>query len=91
MTVLGINDVTGRLKAWLEANQIPVDGLTVILNFRDSDAAARFDWVLNKELEAFAMAWSQAPGQWTVTTNFKMNGLSMKVESPIHPIARVPA
>ncbi len=77
-------EVTGKLNRWFAEHNIPTDGLTLILNFRDAKAAERFDLALNRELASVAMNWGNPNPQWVITTNFKINGIEMKVESPIH-------
>ncbi len=70
-----------RLLHWFAENNIPTDSLTVILNFRDRNAAAHFDMALRRSLDPIT-------DQITPTLDlreFELMGIKTKIESPLHP------
>ncbi len=73
---------TRALGRWFVQNNIPTDGLTVILNFQDANAAARFDAALLREIEALRIDHRSKLAE--ILSEFEMNGIKVKVESPIH-------
>jgi hypothetical protein len=74
---------THELQHWFAQHNIPTDGLTLILNFQDRDAAYRFDCALNQELQPLQMATNPVSFD---TREFQMNGVKVKIESPLHGI-----
>lgn len=73
--------ITDQLHHWFAENNIPTDGLTMVLNFQDSNAAVRFDAALRKELGALMMP---AETKLDLHKEFEMNGIKVLIESPAH-------
>jgi hypothetical protein len=84
-----MNEITRLLGRWLSEHRIAGPGFTLTLNFIDRDSAERFDEALQAEL---AQTSFYAPlGLGTLDLrSFKMNGIAVRVESPVHETRRLP-
>jgi hypothetical protein len=72
---------TAQLLRWFSENDIPTDGFTLILNFQDAKAGSRFDAAIRRETDPLC---GPSSNPLDLRRQFKMNGLSVKIESPIH-------
>lgn len=81
-----INELTRLLHRWLKEHQIPVDDFTLILNFGGEEGGLRFDCALRHELEQTSFMTIPTE-RLDMLRSFRMNGVSVRVESPIHEVA----
>jgi hypothetical protein len=68
------------LRHWLAENNIHILGLTVTLHFQNARDGARFDAALRRELGSL----KEEARRQVLLSEFEMNGIKVKVESPIH-------
>ena len=69
---------------WFAEHDIAADTFTLILNFSDADAASRLDWALTQEIRATSFHPFVDPKVVYTFTRFRMNGIAVRVESPLH-------
>lgn len=75
-----------EFRCWLTSKNIPIEGLTVIFNWQDSQPAAAFDYVVQQEMERYTIQWGR-PSSPLDIRKFELHGLRIRVESPIHELA----
>ena len=73
--------MTNALRQWFEENNIPTEGLTLILNFQDAEGGVRFDSAMRREVDRLQLTFVPFPALFD---RFKLNGIKVKVESPVH-------
>jgi hypothetical protein len=71
--------VMSALSVYCHENNIAVESLSLILNFRNRDAGVRFDAALSRELDK-TFVLLPIPD----IRKFKMMGIDVLVESPAH-------
>lgn len=77
-----LNELTRLLQRWFAEHGIAPDGFTLILNFAEPDPAIRLDCAVRHEIDQFSFV--QPVASKLDLRAFKMNGVSIRVESPIH-------
>jgi hypothetical protein len=78
-----MREVIHHFRRWFLERNISMDGLTLIVNFQDENPAAHFDYELRKDLSTMAL---YVQGQSSPQLNsFAIEGVSVRVESPLHP------
>jgi hypothetical protein len=81
-----MTEITQLLRRCFREHDIPSESFTLILNFDSALPAARFDAALRREIEKTGY-WYPTGDARELTANlaeFRMNGISVRVESPIH-------
>ena len=73
-------ELAAAIERYFAERNIPTYGLTVILNFQDFQSAAKLDAAVNREFCEMVMNG----GPDLDLTNFKVRGINMKIESPVH-------
>jgi hypothetical protein len=73
---------TKQLLRWFSENDIPTEGFTLILNFQDAKAGSRFEAAMRREAGELISPTTSKP--LDLFREFQMNGLKVKVESPLH-------
>ena len=77
-----LEQVVSTLSQYLEERNIPLDGLTMILNFQHKDGGARIDAALNREFSQ-RLLYPTPLGHLDVR-DFKILGIRIMIESPVH-------
>lgn len=70
------------LGEWFAQRGIDTEGLTLILNFRDWRAASAFDVSLHHEIDPLMLYRAEKP--MFDADSFRMAGIEIRIESPIH-------
>jgi hypothetical protein len=84
-----MRELTAVIGHYLAQHNIdPKKGFTLILNFQDAMEASKFDMALNRELESYLVAAIGGVQKQRDISEFQMNGLKVRVESPVHEIKR---
>jgi hypothetical protein len=81
-----INEITRSLGRWLAEHNIEADGFTLILNFDAGRPAAQFDLALRYELRETAFVDARNHLFELNLHAFKMNGIQVRIESPVHQV-----
>lgn len=79
--------VTAALSHWMKQNDIDPAGLTLILSFTDPIISSKFDAALVGELESLQLR--TGPSASVISkpiSSFRMQGMDIRVKSPIHEI-----
>lgn len=78
---MNIHEVVYSVYRYFGERNIPMDGLTIIINLTDKNAAARLDSELKKEIAPYMPSDEQ--NKIDIRT-LKIRGISVKIESPLH-------
>ena len=76
--------VMHAIECWYRERNISTDGLTVIFNLQEPAAAAHLDWELKKDIGQ--MQLYLASSKELDIRDFKMQGIRVKIESPLHEV-----
>lgn len=76
-----LTQVIDALRVWFLERNIPIDGLTLIINLQDRNAGALLDYAVKKEFRELTLSADQGPID---TSSFTMYGVKVKIESPVH-------
>jgi hypothetical protein len=73
-----IEEAAAAMYGWLRSNNIPVEGVRLVLSFPDAESKARAEMVIAREMQAM-MRWA---GQYQPDLKqFEMHGMDMRLES----------
>lgn len=70
------------LRRYFAEQNIDTYGFTLILNFQDFQSAAKLEHAIRKELLALTQYQAEDPLEDGVS--FKLKGIAVSIESPIH-------
>lgn len=71
-----LNDITARINHWLAKNDLPREGVRVVIEFPTKDSACRAEMVVKREIEPM-MAYLVTGGSFGEVE--KMNGIGMSL------------
>lgn len=76
-----IERAAAELAHFFARHNIETDGLTIILNIGDREAAARLDYAIKSSFKAYELYPGGPVGD---IRQFQLRGVKFKVESPLH-------
>lgn len=75
---MSLNDITARIGHWLEKNDLPRDGIKIILEFPDQETAYRAEMCIKQEIEPM-LAYQATGGTFGAIETMNGLGLSLRV------------